>query len=187
MFYQGRPCKKCGQSIRYTKGGNCYGCRSEYAAEWHVSTYEHRSESMKEYKKEYRKHNKHIRQAHDAKRRSMKKAALHPHRNIDTINEIYSSCPTGYHVDHIIPISKGGLHHEANLRIISAKENLSKSNKLDVYLAESLYQMSLEKIVNTYYTHNPAAKKLLISQIKTPTKKTIVFSLRNTPFPLICL
>lgn len=37
-----------------------------------------------------------------------------------------------YHVDHIIPISKGGLHHPLNLQIITAFENLSKGNKCDV-------------------------------------------------------
>ena len=37
-----------------------------------------------------------------------------------------------YHVDHIIPISKGGLHHPLNLQIITAFENLSKGNKCDI-------------------------------------------------------
>ena len=32
------------------------------------------------------------------------------------------------HVDHIIPISKGGLHHPLNLQVITVEENLSKSN-----------------------------------------------------------
>ena len=34
------------------------------------------------------------------------------------------------HVDHIVPLSKGGLHHSSNLRIISARENLTKGNRL---------------------------------------------------------
>lgn len=36
-----------------------------------------------------------------------------------------------YHVDHIIPLSKGGLHHEDNLQILEATQNLRKHNKTD--------------------------------------------------------
>ena len=36
-----------------------------------------------------------------------------------------------YHVDHIKPLSKGGLHQFKNLRIITAHQNLSKGSKFD--------------------------------------------------------
>jgi 5-methylcytosine-specific restriction endonuclease McrA len=35
-----------------------------------------------------------------------------------------------HHVDHIIPISKGGLHHQDNLQVLTKEENLSKGNKI---------------------------------------------------------
>ena len=35
-----------------------------------------------------------------------------------------------FHIDHIIPLSKGGAHVFDNLRIISAKENLAKGSKI---------------------------------------------------------
>ena len=35
-----------------------------------------------------------------------------------------------HEVDHIIPISKGGKHHENNLQILTAIENRKKYNKL---------------------------------------------------------
>lgn len=38
-----------------------------------------------------------------------------------------------YHVDHIIPLAKGGLHTPDNLQIMPAEENLKKSDKLDFY------------------------------------------------------
>ena len=51
--------------------------------------------------------------------------------NMELIREIYLNCPDGYEVDHIIPISKGGLHHQDNLQYLTISENRSKGNKLD--------------------------------------------------------
>ena len=34
-----------------------------------------------------------------------------------------------YHVDHIIPLSIGGAHHQDNMRVITAKENMEKGYK----------------------------------------------------------
>lgn len=44
----------------------------------------------------------------------------------------YKTEETGveHHVDHIMPISKGGLHKPDNLRVITAKENLMKGDKI---------------------------------------------------------
>lgn len=55
--------------------------------------------------------------------------------NLEKINEIYSKCPSGFHVDHIIPLknpSVCGLHVEANLQYLTAQENMSKSNKFNI-------------------------------------------------------
>jgi 5-methylcytosine-specific restriction endonuclease McrA len=46
------------------------------------------------------------------------------------IKEIYKNCPTGYEVDHIIPLSRGGLHHQDNLQYLSKIENRKKGNKM---------------------------------------------------------
>ena len=46
------------------------------------------------------------------------------------IKECYANCPTGYEVDHIIPISKGGLHTLDNLQYLTITENRKKSNKI---------------------------------------------------------
>ena len=46
------------------------------------------------------------------------------------IKKIYQNCPDGYEVDHIIPISKGGLHHQDNLQHLPISENRRKGNRM---------------------------------------------------------
>jgi hypothetical protein len=52
--------------------------------------------------------------------------------NVDkkALQEFYLNCPDGYEVDHIIPISKGGLHCLSNLQYLTISENRKKSNKI---------------------------------------------------------
>lgn len=54
---------------------------------------------------------------------------LHPDADPIKIKTIYKNCPEGYEVDHIIPLSLGGWHHEDNLQYLLAIENRRKSNK----------------------------------------------------------
>ena len=53
-----------------------------------------------------------------------------PNIDIKTLQEFYLNCPEGHEVDHIIPISKGGLHCLENLQYLTISENRRKSNKL---------------------------------------------------------
>lgn len=57
------------------------------------------------------------------------------------IEAIYSKCNSlgkDYQVDHIIPISKGGLHHPDNLQIIPTRENRKKYNNVDYVIDVNL-------------------------------------------------
>lgn len=62
--------------------------------------------------------------------RAKQKAQTPPDADIKMIQEIYKNCPVGYEVDHIIPISKGGLHHQDNLQYLPWRVNRQKSNKI---------------------------------------------------------
>ena len=72
------------------------------------------------------------------KHRALKINQLHPDRNDNIIKVLYelstrlTKC-TGiiHHVDHIIPISKGGYHHELNLQVIPACINLRKNDNIN--------------------------------------------------------
>jgi len=48
----------------------------------------------------------------------------------DQLLEIYANCPEGYEVDHIHPLSRGGLHVPWNLQYLPVSVNRSKGNKL---------------------------------------------------------
>jgi 5-methylcytosine-specific restriction endonuclease McrA len=75
-----------------------------------------------------------------AKKRAVKRQAILPSSDLKLIKNLYkqradTSKKHGeeYHVDHIIPLSIGGAHHQDNMRIITAKENLKKH---DQYIPE---------------------------------------------------
>jgi 5-methylcytosine-specific restriction endonuclease McrA len=56
--------------------------------------------------------------------------AYAPDANKEQIKKIYANCPEGHEVDHIIPLSKGGKHHEDNLQYLPIVENRRKGNKI---------------------------------------------------------
>jgi 5-methylcytosine-specific restriction endonuclease McrA len=47
------------------------------------------------------------------------------------IGKFYRNCPPGLEVDHIIPISRGGIHTLSNLQYLPLSENRKKFNKVD--------------------------------------------------------
>lgn len=70
-----------------------------------------------------------IKKASHAKRRAFKKTQnTCAASDMEMLRQIYLNCPKGYHVDHIVPLSKGGLHHPGNLQYLPAIVNLQKGN-----------------------------------------------------------
>jgi 5-methylcytosine-specific restriction endonuclease McrA len=93
-------------------------------------------EKIKVGKKAYSEANKDRYSAYSAKRKALKILALLPTTDNELVKKLYKqraemSEKRGeeYHVDHIIPLSIGGAHHQDNMRVITAKENLEKNDK----------------------------------------------------------
>jgi hypothetical protein len=54
-----------------------------------------------------------------------------------------------YHLDHILPLVHGGIHHPINMRILEGSENMSKQDKLlpeAIDLAYEQYKLYYERI-----------------------------------------
>lgn len=81
--------------------------------------------------KKWRKDNLGRVNAAGARYRATKKNQTPPWACLETIKQFYIACPKGYHIDHIIPISKGGYHTMENLQYLTAFENMSKSDSWD--------------------------------------------------------
>ncbi|KKK54173.1 hypothetical protein LCGC14_3087400 [marine sediment metagenome] len=119
--YNGRECPVCDCTERIVgtvNDGGCINCKRK---------------SQADYKK--RTPAKHA--AQNAKRRAQKLDQTPPDTDFKKIEEIYEEArrlqeETGepHHVDHIIPISKGGLHHQDNLEPLTAEANLRKGAKI---------------------------------------------------------
>ena len=93
-------------------------------------------EYIKEHNKQWNKDNKDKVNAHGAKRRAIKldqTPILTDLENDKTLMyyKIREYLGSEWHVDHIIPLSKGGLHHPDNLQVTTKKYNLQKHNNLN--------------------------------------------------------
>ena len=95
------------------------------ASKWHKANPEKsKANSAKWAKENPGKHN-----AKSARRRALKKAqtpSWYCHETVTAIYEVASEF--GYEVDHIVPLSKGGLHSHENLQLLTPAENMSKSD-----------------------------------------------------------
>jgi hypothetical protein len=90
-------------------------------------------ENIKQQNKKYKQNNRDKINALVMKRKAMKFNQTPQLTEIEQnrISFIYRVCSTmaNYHVDHIQPLSKGGLHHPNNLQILHKNLNLEKSDK----------------------------------------------------------
>jgi hypothetical protein len=66
-----------------------------------------------------------------------------------TRQELQRETGREYHIDHILPITHGGIHHPVNLRILDGRENESKQDKLlpeAIALAPEHFRLYSERV-----------------------------------------
>ena len=103
----------------------CNICRRSTNKKWY--------DNNKDYHEQYLVDNKSDYVARNAKRRALILQRTVKWANLEEIKKFYNNCPKGFHVDHYYPLQGEtvcGLHVIENLQYLTAKDNLSKGNKM---------------------------------------------------------
>jgi len=152
-YESGTLCKKCGSYEKYVSNYYCKPCCVAKGLEKLnddelMSPYRTKEKKAK-FQREWREKNpdkvisqrkridKAKRSYYASNYRSMKIDQTPENADMDLIMKMYEEAQmktkdTGvpYEVDHIVPLCKGGLHHQDNLRVITRNENRTKGGRL---------------------------------------------------------
>jgi len=111
--YEGSPCKNCGSILKYSCNSGCVDCLSgkENRAKMSVVSARYRVRRTNQ-------------MPPDADNKLIKVFYEEAQRLTEETGIIHN-------VDHIKPVSKGGLHHQDNLQVITKTENLKKGSKYE--------------------------------------------------------
>ena len=107
-----RPCLLCGNPVKSNVSVYCS----------RTCSYEHGKQSVT--------HHNAMNALRQSRYRARKYRTIAPDADHEKIKQIYLNCPAGHEVDHIIPVSRGGLHHEDNLQYLPVLVNRRKGNRL---------------------------------------------------------
>jgi 5-methylcytosine-specific restriction endonuclease McrA len=143
--YEGSQCKKCNNTLRYVNGHSCVNCmeiksrskeKKDYDAKYHINNAEKKKLIAKEWIKNNKDKRKFIIFNYHSKRRELKKNgenSLAIKKWAESQKKICywcnNNCEKNYHIDHYVPLSKGGKHLINNLVISCPSCNLSKNAK----------------------------------------------------------
>lgn len=134
-----------GTNDGYSRGGcECIDCvnahkafKRAYNKQWNNNPQEKQKQKIRQANYRNTEVGSANHRAQQAKRRALKKAANNcAVSDMELLKLIYLNCPEGYHVDHIQPLSKGGLHHPNNLQYLPALINMRKNNNADYDCSE---------------------------------------------------
>ncbi len=137
--YIGVVCKTCGTRGKYTSSGGCVVCQQNRKRSDRSRSKE-RERSRRMTKRDRHIHYKKYKGTFiaNAKRRKLSLLQRVPKwvdlAHLKAIAQFYKDCPTGYHVDHVIPLrgkTVSGLHVLSNLQYLTGKDNRAKGNQYD--------------------------------------------------------
>ncbi len=121
---------RCNEMFK-EEGDALYEKRKKSINKWNENNREKLRESQKNYNKTEKGKTACRRRVAVYHRRVREMSKLLSEDELEEIKLFYVNCPSGYQVDHIIPIAKGGQHIISNLQYLTAKENRTKKDRLD--------------------------------------------------------
>lgn len=151
-YFTGNPCANGHVDQRTVIGSNCLSCTRERRCRWNNANADKKKmldaewqrnnkEKVAERNRKWQVKNKGKFRAYTAKRRTKERENGGYHDEADIVDHLLmqgwlcASCKcdlkmSGYEVDHIIPVSKGGSSWPDNIQCLCRSCNRSKGNKM---------------------------------------------------------
>lgn len=146
-YFTGKPCSRGHIAKRRTENRSCVVCLINRTKSWRNKN----PNKIREYDKRYRETHRDVKIRSESKRRALKlnSGGAFTKEDIDKlfkeqsgrcVNCLVDLTITGYHIDHKIPLSRGGSNWPDNLQLLCPTDNVRKNNLTDAeYYLKSVY------------------------------------------------